>query len=203
MPVVGIDLGRNDYAAGGAPGPGVAAGGDVDFTAMPSLSISHLKRAMVLIANALPDTAGAAVGLIHALVRKTAVDWVDPLDYSDTLGASPVPVACVCSHLIMENSHFPSPPQQQVQSMLPLSEERSKTKGVTETACSLLDGDSFAATLSSSAIFSAMLAGAVSQALRYIGVMPASLWAVGAWPHPARLRNVLTSLTLFAAHRSS
>ena len=74
MPVVGIDLGRNEYAAGGAPGPGVAAGGDVAFIAKPRLSISHLKRAMVLIANAIPDATGAAVGLIHALVRKTAVD---------------------------------------------------------------------------------------------------------------------------------
>lgn len=126
MPVVGIDLGRNEYTAGGAPGPGVAAGGDVLFAAMPRLSVSRLKRAMVLLANAIPDATGAAVGLIHALVRKTAVDWVNPLDYSEGIGASPVPVACLSPHLIQGKMTIPqsSTATSIMQSMLPLTAKK-------------------------------------------------------------------------------
>lgn len=57
----------------GSPGPGVAAGNDVNFAAMPRVTLANLKRAMVLLCNA-PDVAGASAGLMVAAWPYAAAD---------------------------------------------------------------------------------------------------------------------------------
>ena len=100
--------------------------------------------------------------------------------------SSPIPVACIPPHLVQGRFSLPqsSTATSIMQAMVPLAEERSKTKNTIETFCSMIDGNDLASTMASSAIFSSMICGALCQAMRYLGVMPSTLWANGPWTHP-------------------
>ena len=52
----------------------LAAGGDADWNAIPCLTVEHFKRAFNLLATALPDTTGAAVGIVHAMYHRVSPD---------------------------------------------------------------------------------------------------------------------------------
>lgn len=151
---------------------------------MPRVTKANLRRALVLLSNALPDTQGAMTGFLMALTRKTAPDWVDPRDYSSGIGASTVPTACLAPHAIQGGMTLPqsSTATSMLQSLIPVSEERAKTKTVVELACQTFEGDSLPETLPSALIWGQMLCGALCQALRYVGLAPSTLWQEGAWP---------------------
>ena len=66
---------------------------------------------------------------------------------------------------------------------MPLGEEIAKTKAAVELFRQMVDGDGFGQTFSSAIVWSQMLGASVSQALRYLGISPATLWQEGAWPY--------------------
>ena len=178
--------GLNEYLNGGAPGPGVLAGGPVNLAAMPRVTKASLRRALVLLSNALPDVQGVSSAICYALSRKVAVDFIDPLEFSDGVGASPIPCCCIAPHLVQGQMVLPqsSTASSMTQAMAPLGEERAKTKAAVELFCQMVEGDNFGQTLPSAMLWAQMLASGVCQGLRYIGISPAVMWDQGPWPFP-------------------